>query len=172
LHQDGNLVKALERFDEPVSSCAWAPDGHSFIIGSFDKDRALSQWDLDGEELLTWTNKHRTEDLVISPDGHWLVAMDDLSRIHVYNFVTQEIEYEMELKSRPTSISITRDSRYLLVNKRDNEAQLIDIVTRDAVQKYTGHTGGDCIIRSDLGGAHESFVISGSEGTQQTHCPP
>ena len=154
----------MERFEEPVSSCVWATDGRSIVIGSFDKDRALCQWSLDGEKLYTWTKKHRTEDLAISADAHWMVAMDDLNHIHLYNFITRELEYEMELKSRPTSVSITRDSRYLLINTKDHEAQLIDIVTREPVQKYTGHTGGDYTIRSDLGGADESFVISGSEG--------
>lgn len=133
-------------------------------MGSFDKDRSLCQWNLDGVKLHTWTKKHRTEDLTVSADGHWMVAMDDLNHLHLYNFMTRELEYEMELKSRPTSVSITQDSRYLLINTKDHEAQLFDIVTREVVQKYIGHTGGDYTIRSDLGGANESFVISGSEG--------
>src|SRR5699024_11205273 len=55
------------------------------------------------------------------------------------------------------------DSRHLLVNKQDSEAQLIDLVSRNSVQKFLGHTGGDYLIRSAFGGANESFVVSGSE---------
>lgn len=90
--------------------------------------------------------------------------MDDQEHIYVYNFATRELEYEMELDSRPTSVSITRDSKYLLVNKQEGGAQLFNIVNRTAVQKYIGATGGEFLIRSDFGGANESFVISGSEG--------
>jgi WD40 repeat protein len=163
-HQTGTLIRALERFDEPVSSCVWAADCRSLITGTFDKDKSLCQWNLNGERLYTWSKKHRTEDLAVSPDGHWLIAMDDQCHLHVYNFITRDLEYEMELKARPTSVRISQDSRFLLINKIDGEAQLIDIATRDAIQKYTGHTGGDFLIRCAFGGADESFVISGSEG--------
>jgi len=158
------LIRTLERFDEPVSGAAWAPDCQSIITGSFDKDKSICQWSLHGELLYTWTKKHRTGDLAVSPNGRWLVAMDDRNWLHVYNFVTRELEYEWDLKVRPTSVSISQDSRFLLVNKSDGEAQLIDIATRDAIQKYLGHAGGEYAIRSSLGGANESFVVSGSEG--------
>ncbi|KAK0652268.1 WD40-repeat-containing domain protein [Cercophora newfieldiana] len=161
--ETGALIKTLERFEEPVSSCVWAADCRTFITGSFDKDRSLCQWNLEGEQPYIWTKKHRTEDLAVSPDGHWLVAMDERNWLHVYNFVTRELEYEWDLKVRPTSVSISQDSRFLLVNKTDGEAQLIDIATRDAIQKYRGHFGGEYTIRSGFGGANESFVISGSE---------
>ena len=160
----GALLKTLERFREPVSSCVWAADSRTFILGTFDKEKSLCQWNLEGERLYTWSKKHRTGDLAVSPDGHWLVAMDDQEHLHVYNFITRDLEYEMELKSRPTSVSISQDSRFLLVNKQDGEAQLIEIASREPVQKYTGHTGGEFTIRSTFGGANESFVMSGSEG--------
>ncbi len=160
-------MKLLERFDEPVSSCVWAADGRSIVIGSFDKERALCQWNLEGDRIYTWTKKHRTEDLTMSPDGHWLVAMDDQSHLHIYNFVTKEPEAEMEFTARPTSVSISRDSGYLLVNKQDGEILLYNIANRgNPVRKYTGASGGGFVIRSAFGGADESFVISGSEGRQ------
>ncbi|KAK3944121.1 vacuolar protein sorting-associated protein 1 [Diplogelasinospora grovesii] len=159
----GACLSTLEKFAEPVSSCVWAADCRTFIIGSFDKNKAISQWNVEGVLLYTWTRRHRVEDLAVSPDGHWLVAMDNENCLHVYNFVTRELEYEMDLKTRATSVSISRDSRFLLVNKQNNEAQLIEIATREPIQKYVGHTAGDCTIRSTFGGANESFVISGSE---------
>jgi WD40 repeat protein len=157
-------MKVLEKFDEPVSCCVWAADCRTFVLGSFDKDRALCQWTVEGDRLYTWTKKHRTEDLAASPDGRWLVAMDEKSHLYVYNFVTRELEYEMQLKARPTSIDITQDSRFLLVNMQDSQAQLIELATKEPIQKYSGATGGEFTIRSKFGGANESFVISGSEG--------
>jgi WD40 repeat protein len=164
IYQTGTCIRVLERFEEPVSCCVWAGDSRTFILGTFDKEKPLCQWNLEGERLYTWTKKHRTEDLAVSADGRYMVAMDDQNHLHVYNFITRELEYEMELKSRPTSVRISEDSRFLLVNKTEGEAQLIDIVSRDPIQKYTGHSGGEYTIRSSFGGANESFVISGSEG--------
>ncbi|KAI1501118.1 WD40-repeat-containing domain protein [Biscogniauxia marginata] len=159
----GVCLKKLERFGEPVSSCIWAADGQSFITGSLDKNNSLVQWSLSGERIYDWNSPHRVEDLAVSPDGRWLVAMDDKTNVHVYSLLTRELEYKMDLKSRLTSVSISQNSRHLLVNQRNGVSQLIDLVIREPVQTYKGHTGGDFMIRSTLGGADESFVISGSE---------
>jgi WD40 repeat protein len=160
----GTLHKTLERFEEPVSSCVWAADSRTLVTGSFDKERALCQWSLDGEKLYSWPYRHRTSDLAVSPDGQWLVAINEGQQLYVYNFVTRELEYEMRLPTRPTSITMSHDSRSLLINQQDNLAQLFDIITREQVQKFVGHTGGEFLIRSSLGGADESFAVSGSEG--------
>jgi WD repeat-containing protein 26 len=162
--QSGECVRVLSGFEEPVSSCVWAADGQTFITGSFDRELSICQWDLQGECVHTWTKTHRTEDLSLSRDQRWLVAMDEQHHLHVYNFATREHLYDIALSARATSLSFSRDSRHVLVNKADNEAVLIDIETRDAVQRYTGHSGGSFTIRSDFGGANENFVISGSEG--------
>ncbi|TKW57044.1 WD repeat-containing protein 26 [Colletotrichum tanaceti] len=159
----GEMILKLERFDEPASGCVWAADSKTFITGSLDKDHGLRTWSTSGEMLCEWGKKHRVQDICGSPDGHWLVAVDDAQKIHVYNAFTRELEYEMEVKSRPTCVSISEDSRHLLLNKKDGELQLIDLVNRTSVQKFLGHTGGDFIIRSAFGGANESFVVSGSE---------
>ncbi|KAK7998778.1 hypothetical protein PG991_014453 [Apiospora marii] len=161
--KSGDILLDISTFEEPVSSCVWAPDNRSFLTGSLDKSRSLCQWDLDGKNIFDWANNHRVEDLSLSPDGRWLVAMDDRNHIHVYNFLTRLWEYEIELHCRLTSISISKDSRHLLVNLQKDQAQLFDLVSREPVQYYSGHTGGEYMIRSALGGANESFVLSGSE---------
>ncbi|KAJ0342003.1 hypothetical protein COL922a_001740 [Colletotrichum nupharicola] len=165
----GELRLKLERFEEPASGCVWAADSKSFVTGALDKQHGLRTWSTSGEMLYEWGKKHRVQDLCGSPDGHWLVAVDDVQKIHVYNPTTRELEYEMELKARPTCVSISEDSRHLLVNKKDGEVQLIDLATRTSVQKFLGHTGGDFLIRSAFGGANESFVVSGSEGKSESH---
>jgi WD40 repeat protein len=130
-----------------------------------DKIHSLCQWNIHGEKIFDWTITHRVEDLAISPDGRWLVAMDHGPHIHVYNFVTRDLEYEIDLQTRLTSVSISADSKHLLINHQEGIAQLFDLANRELVQQYTGHMGGKYLIRSDFGGANESFVMSGSEGT-------
>ncbi|KAI9744371.1 MAG: hypothetical protein M1818_001900 [Claussenomyces sp. TS43310] len=159
----GELLHALSRFEEPVSSCVWAPDGRSFVTGSLSKDHNLCQWNIDGELIYDWGRMHRITDLAVSSDGHRLVAMDRTNHIHVYNFVTRELEYEMDLKVELSSVNISHDSRQMLVSKVDGEARLFDIVTRETVKIFAGQKGGKFMIRSAFGGANESFVISGSE---------
>ncbi|KAG5942284.1 hypothetical protein E4U53_007278 [Claviceps sorghi] len=159
----GSLYKKLRRFDEPVSACVWAADGASFILGTLDNKRSICSFDAAGEELIQWNKKHRVQALSASPDGRWVVAADNISTIYMYNAVTRELEYEVDLGTQPTSLSISQDSRSLLVNKADGEAQLINLATRSTMHKFVGHRMGRFIIRSSFGGANESFVVSGSE---------
>jgi len=143
----------------------WAPDGQTFVTGCLDKDRNLCQWNLNGELVYDWGQIHRIQDLAVSPDGHHLVAMTNEKEIFIYNFVTRELENTMGLEVALGSISISQDSRYLLVNKFSGEAQMFDIQTLESVRTFaSGDTGGKYVIRSSFGGANESFVIVGSEG--------
>lgn len=163
--QTGELKRTLTRFGEPVSSCVWAPDGQTFVTGCLDKERNLCQWNLNGELIYDWGRTHRIQDLAVSPDGHHLVAMTNETQIYIYNFVTRELENEMDLEVKMGSISISQDSRHLLVNKFSGEAQMFDIQTQESVRTFvSGDPGGHYVIRSTFGGANESFVIVGSEG--------
>ncbi|KAK9777882.1 hypothetical protein SCAR479_05565 [Seiridium cardinale] len=159
----GTLIRMLDRFSEPVSSCVWALDNQSFIIGSLDRSQPLTQWDLNGNRIVDWAPTHRVEDLAASSDGRWLVAMDDKNHIHIYNLTNRDLEYSIDLRTRLTSVSISADSRFLLINHQSGLAELFDLLLKEHVQSYTGHTGGDYMIRSAFGGANESFVVSGSE---------
>ncbi|KAI5865540.1 WD40-repeat-containing domain protein [Durotheca rogersii] len=159
----GTLLKRLQWCDEPVTSCVWAADDQTFVTGSLNGSQSLVQWNLSGEMIHDWNNCHRVEDLAASSDGRWLVSMDMLNHIHVYNFITRELEYEMDLRVRTTSVSISQNPRHLLVTHQNGVAQLIDLVIREPIQNYTGFTGGEFTIRSSFGGADESFIISGSE---------
>ncbi|KAI1429564.1 WD40-repeat-containing domain protein [Xylaria sp. FL1777] len=159
----GVCLQAILQNDEPVSSCVWAPDDMSFIIGSLDKVGSLVQWNLDAEKVHDWKGPQRIEELALSPNGRWLVAMDCEMHIHVYNFRTREFEYKLDLKCRLTSLSISENSRFLLVYQTNGIAQLVDLALRTPIQHYTGHAGGEFVIRASLGGAHEMFVIAGSE---------
>ncbi|KAI9158675.1 WD repeat-containing protein [Paramyrothecium foliicola] len=161
--QNGTLIKKLKRFEEPVIGCVWASDSRSFVVGSLDRSNSLCTFNVYNDEMHEWGKKHRVQDLCGSLNGRWLVAVNDQQTVHIYNANTRELEYDMELKARPMSVAISDDSRHLLVNKRDGEAQLIDLISKQSVQKFLGHTGGEYLIRSAFGGANESFVISGSE---------
>ena len=153
----------FEKFKEPVGACVWATDSLSFVVGALDLSRSLVTVYTDGRPPSDWGKDHRVEDLCGSPDGKWLVALDDACIVHVYDAETRDLFWDMKFKVRPTCVSVSSDSKHLLVNKKDGEAQLFDLGTRECIQKFLGHTGGDYIIRSTFGGANESFVVSGSD---------
>lgn len=147
-----------------MTSAAWAPDGYSFVTASLDKQTQLCLWGVNGSLLYTWTVDYRIQNCAISADEQYLVTISIERQIFVYNFNTREELYSILMKSGMTSLSISRDSRYMLINTTDNEVHMIDIETADIVQKYIGQKQGNFIIRSAFGGADESLVVSGSEG--------
>ncbi|KOS19190.1 WD repeat-containing protein 26 [Escovopsis weberi] len=159
----GDLLKRSRRFDEPVSGCVWASDNKSFVIGSLDITHALCTFFVHDDEVIEWSKKHRVQDLCGSPDERLIVAVDDQSTIHVYDATSRQLKFCIDFSSRPTSVSVSQDSQHLLVNSQAGEAHLIELSSRDSVQKFTGHTGGSFLIRSAFGGANENFVLSGSE---------
>lgn len=168
-HQTGIRVLQIDHHNQPVSTASWAPDGETFITGSLDKQSQLCLWTLDGQPTHNWAIDYRVQDCVISSDGQRMVTISPERQIYVYNFVTREEEYSILLRSKMTCLSISRDSRYMLVNMTDNEVQLIDIETAEIVRRFLGQKQGTFVIRSTFGGADENLIVSGSEGQSQHH---
>ncbi|KAJ2902200.1 WD40-repeat-containing domain protein [Zalerion maritima] len=163
LWDTGSLLKKLERQGEPISACSWLPDGQSFIISSLDLHNSIAQYNLSGQKLGDWGKKHRVEDLVISPDEQWLVAMTDRQTIHVYDLATKQEAHTLEFSSRAYSISMSQDARYLLVNTKGGDVSLYDTASWEVIQAYKATPGGDFIIRCGFGGANESFIFCGGD---------
>lgn len=163
--QSGQIILNIHHHSQPVTTASWAPDGESFVTGSLDKQSQLCLWDMNGESSYSWATDYRIQDCAISPDGQRLVTISNGRQIFVYNFVTREEVYSILLKTDMTSLSISRDSRYMLINMADNEVQLIDIETAEIVRRFLGQKQGEFVIRSSFGGADENLIISGSEGS-------
>lgn len=149
---------------QPVTAAAWAADGESFVTASLDLSSQLCHWSLRGHPIYMWPNGFRVQDCAITPDGRRLLAADVEEKIHVYNFMTHEEEYCLPLKSKPTSVAVSKDSRQMLVNLSEGQIQLIDIDTTNVIRRFQGQKQGSFVIRSTFGGAAENFVVSGSEG--------
>jgi WD repeat-containing protein 26 len=106
----------------------------------------------------------RAQDCAISPDGHRLVVVGFEKQLHVFNFHTFEKEYSQAFEASLTCVTITKDSRHMLINLASGEIQLLEIGTGDVVRTFDGQAQGTYIIRSCFGGAAENFILSGSEG--------
>ncbi|EZF26585.1 hypothetical protein H112_01335 [Trichophyton rubrum D6] len=167
----GTCLLTIEHHHAPITSASWAPDGESFVTGSLDSQSQLCHWSVPHKSLLyTWPGQYRVRDCAITPDGKRLIAISLQKRIYVYNFITREEEYSVLLKLDLTCLSVSADSRFMLVNMSENEVQLLDIETAEVVRRFLGQKQGNFLIRSAFGGAAENFVVSGSEGMSLT--PP
>ncbi|KAL6722022.1 hypothetical protein ACLMJK_001127 [Lecanora helva] len=150
-----------------VTAAAWAPDGKSFVTGSHDKQSQLCSWTAAGQPIFCWEDiNHRIQGCVISPDGQRMVTISSENEITVYNYVTRMFDYQMKVASKMTCISISDDSRYVLVNMADNEIQLFDLETADIVRRFMGQKQGEFVLRSSFGGADQNLIISGSEDSK------
>lgn len=162
--ETGRCLLTIKHHSEPITAAAWAADGESFVTASLDLESQLCHWSIRGQALYMWPRGFRVQDCTISADGRRLVAADVEGKVHVYNMHTHEEEYCLPMKSKPTSIAISRDSQYMLVNLSEGQINLIDIDTTEVVRRFQGQKQGSYVIRSTFGGAAENFVISGSEG--------
>ncbi|KAJ5669863.1 hypothetical protein N7462_010933, partial [Penicillium macrosclerotiorum] len=164
--ETGRCLLTIDHHSYPVTSAGWAPDGESFITSSFDANTGLCLWSMRGTSLHTWKGGFRVYDCAVSPDGRRLVAADTDSKLHVFDFQTREEDYCLSLPSKPTSVAISKDSKFVLVNLAEGEIQLIDLDTTTVARRFRGHKQGGYVIRSIFGGAGENFVVSGSEDSR------
>ena len=165
----GRLLMTVDhRSSYPVSAASWAPDSRSFVTSCLDKGTQLVHWTLERSEpdnqLHTWSGGFRAQDCAISADGEKLVVIDSDKHLYVYNFHTYEQEYLFTFPFKATSVTISQDSKYMLVNLTSEEVHLLDIRTAELIRKFEGQKQGNFIIRSSFGGADENFIVSGSEG--------
>eukprot|EP01102_Stenamoeba_stenopodia_P015704 TRINITY_DN537_c0_g2_i1.p1 TRINITY_DN537_c0_g2~~TRINITY_DN537_c0_g2_i1.p1 ORF type:complete len:172 (+),score=24.73 TRINITY_DN537_c0_g2_i1:188-703(+) len=117
--------------------------------------------DISGKEVQRWTCS-RIHDLAVTKDGKTVVVICQEKKIRLYN-LTNDTEDAIQEVESITSLSLSNDSRYLIVNLSSQEIHLWDLEKKQLVQHYRGHKQGRFVIRSCFGGANQAFVVSGSE---------
>lgn len=147
--------------DDVVESCAWVPGTNQFVTCSPGKSMKLSN--TDGQLLYTWSDT-RFFHCAVTPDARRLVVVCNDNDIQVIDLATREREFSRSVADKQlTSVFISRDSRYALINVVPEEVHLWDLELRRIVRKYVGQVQSDYIIRSCFGGVDENFVLSGSQ---------
>jgi len=81
----------------------------------------------------------------------------------IYDFATKTTQESMVLDGELTSVKISEDSQYALLNHAPDEVQLWDLEKGRMTRKFTGQRQGRHIIRSCFGGVDSNFILSGSE---------
>lgn len=165
--QTGECKQRISDFTYPCTTAAWAPSGKQVIIGSQDDKTGCGIWDLDGRLVHNFCEdgtKIRANDLAISPDGQRLVVVSE-SSIVVFDYATYDKICEWQLDDvKLTSVTISQDSRNMLISMNPDMIKLMKIDTGEVLQIFEGHSQKQFIIRSAYGGANDNFVVSGSEG--------
>ncbi|MCO5582794.1 hypothetical protein L7F22_036693 [Adiantum nelumboides] len=147
------------------TACAWFPDGKRFISSGCDK--CICNWDIEGKELDSWKGVRvpRINDLTITADGNHMISICEKD-IRIFNLETKGERVISEDQSI-TSLSVSKDGRYLLVNLVSQEIHLWDMMdSAKLLLKYSGHRQTRYVIRSCFGGFNQAFVVSGSEDSQ------
>jgi WD repeat-containing protein 26 len=75
------------------------------------------------------------------------------------NELSRSVTFEGDL----TSVKITADSQYAIVNHSPDEILLWNLETKRIERKYTGQQQKRHVIRSCFGGIDDNFIASGSE---------
>ncbi|KAH7926652.1 WD40 repeat-like protein [Leucogyrophana mollusca] len=189
--ETGVRIRSLDSHQETVSALAWLPDGSGFISGSLD--RKIITWDSDGKQRESWSNVYmRVTDIGVSPDSKRLVTIgmgylppspsdgsqplassgngaptngqrSSGNRMVIYSMETKQVELSVQLDGELTSVKISDDSRYALINHAPDEIHLWDLDAGRMARKFTGQRQGHHVIRSCFGGIDGNFVVSGSE---------
>jgi WD40 repeat protein len=146
-------------------SCGWFPDGKFIFTGLTDK--SISLWGVDGKELESWKGQRtlKISDAVITGDGKRIISR---CRENAILLLDREAKLErvIEEKHVITSFSLSKDSKFLLVNLINQEIHLWSLEDLKVVSKYVGHKRARFVIRSCFGGLKQAFIASGSEDSQ------
>ncbi|EPQ30427.1 uncharacterized protein PFL1_01953 [Pseudozyma flocculosa PF-1] len=105
---------------------------------------------------------HAVEDI----GGGSRTMSDEKHRIHFIDIDTREEVGAVYMHAEMSSVCISRDSRFALINHRPDEVQLWNIERQTMVRKFTGHAMQQHVVRCGFGGIDENFVVSGSEDSQ------
>ncbi|OZJ06122.1 hypothetical protein BZG36_01055 [Bifiguratus adelaidae] len=160
--EQGTCLRTLTKQDDP-GCCVWLPDGKRFITSGL-RDNNMLLWSLTGEVLYKWTGI-RASDLAVNGGGTRLYATSRSKVFSVYSLETLNNDplWSTAEKEHITSLRLSADSTQALLNIAGADVYLYNVETRQLVHKYTGHQHSKLAIRSCLGGAGETYVVSGND---------
>lgn len=151
-----------------VSSCAWFPESKRIVCGSSVPEKGIYMWDCDGNEIKAWKGMRMPKvlDLAVTADGERLISILSDKEIRILNLATNA-ERVISEKHSITSLSTSRDSKFLIVNLNSQEIHVWDIAGKGSEPfQYTGHMQQKYVIRSCFGGLNSMFIASGSEDSK------
>lgn len=151
-----------------VSSCAWFPDSKRLVCGSSEPEKGIYMWDCEGNQLKAWKGARmpKVTDLAVTSDGENLISVFSDKEIHILNVQTST-ECVIKEGHSITSLSVSLDSKFFIVNLNSQEIHMWDVTGKwRKPQKYKGHRQQKYVIRSCFGGLNSMLIASGSEDSK------
>ncbi|KAG9158374.1 hypothetical protein Leryth_013135 [Lithospermum erythrorhizon] len=137
----GTCKHTFVKEDFPVSSCAWFPDSKRLVCGSSKPGKGIYMWDCDGNEIKAWKGGRMPTvlDLSVTHDGAHLISIMSGNEIRILNVGTNA-ERVISEEHSITSLSISWDSKFLIVNLNSQEIHMWDIAGNWLKpMQYRGH---------------------------------
>jgi WD40 repeat protein len=160
------VMETAKHHTEPITACAWLPDGEQFVTGGLDKRVIL--WRLDGGVEAVFEVEERVLDMKVSSalGELCLVCITSEENILVFNLETKKTIF-IEENAPLVSLSLSKDGRHAVVNTANPpEIRVWDIHKQARVAVYNGFAQNRYVVRSALGGPEESLLVSGSEDSR------
>ncbi|KAI4304549.1 hypothetical protein MLD38_040043 [Melastoma candidum] len=166
--ESGMCLHTFGDQDFVVSACSWFPDSKRLVCGSSHSEKGISLWDCQGTEIKAWRGMRMPKiiDLAVTPDGENLISVLSDKDIRILSLMTN-FERVISEEHPITSLSISRDSKYFIVNLNSQEIHLWDVIgSLKKPMRYVGHKQHKYVIRSCFGGVDCRFIASGSESSE------
>ena len=163
LVSSGQCVRTFSKHTDNVTACAWLPDGRHFISAGIDK--YLHLWDgTTGQPIQSWHGP-RVNDLAVSHSGAHVVAICAEKKIRICELgrssedggaggagsagggggggggapvMRTQSEQSIDEVDSITSLSLSRDSRHVLVNTATDGIHNWDLQSRQLIREYRG----------------------------------
>jgi len=161
--ESSKCIRTFSKHTDVVTACAWFPDGKHFVSGG--NDSRVFMMDIDGNEVQTW-HVAKVNDLAVTSDSKFIIILQNDKRLMIQSIDSKPPEMIFQETDPPTSMELSTDNRYLLVNISSHELHLWDLQERKLIQKYKGQKQSRYVLRSCFGGVNEAFIASGSEDSQ------
>ncbi|KAJ8507610.1 hypothetical protein ONZ45_g10037 [Pleurotus djamor] len=166
--RNGVCMRTIEAHQDVVTALAWLPDDSGFVSGGLD--RKVLQWPLTPTSMDTSPggSGSATAHGIGAPlhqtaAGGTTTKKPSENRMIIYDLATKQTESSIRLEGELTSVKISQNSQYALINHSPDEIHLWDLHTGRLTRRFTGQRQGRHVIRSCFGGFEGNFVVSGSE---------
>jgi WD repeat-containing protein 26 len=163
----GTCVRVFEKHLNQVTACAWMPDGQWFVSAGMDK--AIYEWNAwTGECVGAYKASNAVFDMSMTGDGTRLVVICTDNVIQVFDTATKTEVTRMKEKVSITSMCVSVDGEYVLVNTSANdvigpEIHIWDVGKCEICQTLRDFKQQRFVIRGCFGGRDEMVVMCGSE---------
>jgi len=153
----GVKMQTFSKHRDKVSSIAWI-DNKTFFSSGHGADKTLYKWNIDDttDPEEEWNLEYRIQDMQVTSDGKKVVLIGNNKNIYIYPTHEQSLKYTISDPEHLTSLSLSSDGRYMLVNCQSDQMARVkcyDLVEYTLLKDYHGHTQTKFVLRSCFGGS-------------------